>query len=222
MLTIFPVRLGKPSNTTLRIFPGRRGRVCILQSRSSLARCAARRICIFTTSFLYKYIFPTENRCSSCLYKSIFVLENVEKVALSGAGPPVKTRGKRGRYGHRLKRGHAGKMFYRLSFILSIPNMNADSKLDRELGSRVAGHACRRAAVVATCESKANFFSKLYREFAQCSVVLLEKNCIFHTFLEHIGCPKKKLRTECCWSPKLGGQLPNFLGHIVDTLQLLQ
>ena len=94
MLTIFPVRLGKPSNTTLRIFPGRRGRVCILQSRSSLARCAARRICIFTTSFLYKFIFPTENRCSSCLYKSTFVFENVEMVALRGAGPPVKTRGK--------------------------------------------------------------------------------------------------------------------------------
>ena len=113
-------------------------------------------------------------------------------------------------------------MFYRLSFILSIPNMNADSKLDREFGSWVAGHACRRAAVVATCESKANFFSKLYRQSTQCSVVLLEKICIFHTCLEHIGCPKKKLRTECCWSPKLGGQLPNFLGHIVDTLQLLQ
>ena len=135
MLTIFPVRLGKPSNTTLRIFPGRRGRVCILQSRSSLSRCAAGRICIFTTSFLYKYIFPTEKRWSSCLYRSVVMFENVEKVALSGAGPPVKTRGKRGRFGHRLKRGHAGKMFYRLSFILSIPNMNADSKLDRELGS---------------------------------------------------------------------------------------
>ena len=60
-----------------------------------------------------------------------------------------------------------------------------------ELGSWVAGHACRRAAVVATCESKANFFSKLYRESAQCSVVILEKICIVHTCLKHIGCPKK-------------------------------
>ena len=139
------------------------------------------------------------------------MFENVEMVALSGAGPPVKTRGKRGRYGHRLKRGHAGKMFYRLSFILSIPNMNADSKLDRELGSRVAGHACRRAAVVATCESKANFFSKLYREFAQCSVVLLEKNCIFHTFLEHIGCPKK-VTNGMLLEPKVKWSTSQFFG----------
>ena len=55
------------------------------------------------------------------------MFENVEKVALSGAGPPVKTRGKPGRSGHRLKRGQAGKMF--LSFRLSILNMNADCKL---------------------------------------------------------------------------------------------
>ena len=32
MLTIFAVGLGKPSNTTLQIFSGRTGRVCILQT----------------------------------------------------------------------------------------------------------------------------------------------------------------------------------------------